>query len=334
MASKTTDWSRIAIDSAAKAHAVEIAAMEKKVEERQRFAEECAKQRDIALAIDRRPKVRPILAKEDAASEAVAVVLASDWHYEETVDPTSVSGLNEFNLEIADKRIEKFAQSVVRLTDIQRGGTDINTLVLAMLGDFITGYIHEELVESNSLSPTQAIERISGKIASVISHFKKNFKRVIIPCSYGNHGRTTKKPRASTGAANSYEWLMYRLLSKYVDGVEWHVADGYHNYLNIYDWTTRFHHGDGLTYNGGIGGLTIPVEKAIAAWNKGIVAHLDCFGHWHTSQQNPKWLCNGSLIGYSAYALQIKAPFEPPSQTFFLMDPKRGRTVTAPIFLT
>jgi hypothetical protein len=75
------------------------------------------------------------------------------------------------------------------------------------------------------------------------------------------------------------------------------------------------------------------VEKAIAAWNKGIRADLDVFGHWHQSQQNPKWICNGSLIGYNAYSVAIKAPYEPPSQTFFLMDKERGRTITAPIFL-
>ena len=42
---------------------------------------------------------------------------------------------------------------------------------------------------------------------------------------------------------------------------------------------------------------------------------------------------NGSLIGYNAYALSIKASFEPPTQTYFLLDKKRGRTMTAPIYL-
>jgi hypothetical protein len=64
-----------------------------------------------------------------------------------------------------------------------------------------------------------------------------------------------------------------------------------------------------------------------------IKADLDVFGHWHQSQQNPKWVSNASLIGHNAYAIAIKAGFEPPSQTFFLMDAKRGRTVTAPIYL-
>jgi len=74
--------------------------------------------------------------------------------------------------------------------------------------------------------------------------------------------------------------------------------------------------------------------KAIASWNKSpLKADLDIFGHWHTQMQNPKWVANGSLIGYNAYALSIKASFEPPQQTYFLFDRNRGRTITAPIML-
>ena len=42
---------------------------------------------------------------------------------------------------------------------------------------------------------------------------------------------------------------------------------------------------------------------------------------------------NGSLAGYSPYALSIKADYNEPSQVFFLMDKKRGKTIVAPIFL-
>jgi hypothetical protein len=116
--------------------------------------------------------------------------------------------------------------------------------------------------------------------------------------------------------------------------VQWQVSESYHNLVTIYDKIIRFHHGDGLSYQGGIGGLTIPVEKAIANWNKSPAkADLDCFGHWHTQMQSPKFCSNGSLIGYNAYAISIKAPYEHPQQTYFLFDKRRGRTMTAPIIV-
>ena len=128
--------------------------------------------------------------------------------------------------------------------------------------------------------------------------------------------------------------MLYHLLAKQMgDRATFHIADGYHLLLDLYRKTLRFHHGDAIKYQGGIGGLTIPVEKAIGMWNRGIPADLDVFGHWHQSQQNPKWISNASLIGHNAYAIAIKAPFEPPSQTAFLFDKRHGRTGTFPIFV-
>jgi hypothetical protein len=266
---------------------------------------------------------------------SAAVAVLSDWHVEEQVDPRTVSHLNNFNLEVADRRIEKATQAILRLTEIERVGRDIPILVLALLGDLMTGYIHEELREENELSPTQTILWLRQKLSKLINTIKKegNFERIIIPCSIGNHGRTTIKPRHSTAYKNSYEWLLYKLLEQEIEGVEWIVGESYHTYLEVFGKTFRLHHGDGLKYQGGIGGLTIPVEKAISSWNKGRSADIDIFGHWHTSQQNPKWISNGSLVGHNAYSIAIKAAYEPPQQTYFLFDAKRGRTGTWPIFL-
>jgi hypothetical protein len=37
------------------------------------------------------------------------------------------------------------------------------------------------------------------------------------------------------------------------------------------------------------------------------------------------------MIGFNNYAESIKATFEKPKQTFFLVDEKRGQTVVCPI---
>jgi len=632
-------------------------------EERKRLLgiiEEQERQVEVALSIgDSKPSVTKIKMDKAMDGEATAFAIASDWHAEETIESKTVNGLNEFNLGIAEKRIEAFFKNVAKMTEIQRAGAKIDRLVLFLGGDLMTGYIHEELAEGNGLSPTETVLWLQDRVASGVEFLGKHFSEIVIPCSYGNHGRchdhktelltkngwkkyneievgdevatyrmkdgvsewqplsdvyvadysgkmvhvktntadfmvtphhrmvvkpahrqedefiqmdefikkgtfgsfswpkcslgnseeysaisdtmlrllgwavtdssyghqngytsvrlhqskedgcsrirsildelglqygvhtrtreiasiknypvssckpentftlkkesslmvtsllpdkhslpnwfrylstrqfnlflkevvqadghsrgkesvvygrehflsqvqelavthgiparlrkdkrgdfilslpksqrgyvnsfskqvnlvdydgviwcgtvpngtlitrrngiplvsgnTTQKSRIATGAKNSYEWMLYHVLKKSLSGkATWHVADGYHLYLDCYGRNIRFHHGDGLKYQGGIGGLTIPVEKAIASWNKGVTADLDVFGHWHQSQQNPKWISNGCLIGYGPYALSIKAPYEKPSQTFFLMDKKHGRTVTAPIFL-
>ena len=333
-----TSWSSIAREQADKTHKAEVDGLKAKLAQYQHTLADLEQQLGIALSLGKtRIRPQPLTVSMNDKAEAVAIALASDWHVEETVESASVNGLNEYRLPIAKTRIEKFFTTIARLTEIERHGAKIDDLILWLGGDLMTGMIHEELAESNSKTPTQVILWLQDRLADGLATLKPHFKRILIPTSYGNHGRTTVKPRHATGAAHSYEWLLYKILEGRCHGdqqIEFQIADSYFNFMTVFDRRLRFHHGDGLKFQGGIGGLTIPTEKAIASWNKSPNrADLDLFGHWHQYQQARHWLCNGSLIGYNAYALSIKASFEPPTQTYFLLDKKRGRTMTSPIYL-
>lgn len=272
-------------------------------------------------------------------SESVAVALASDWHIEESIEPDSVNGLNEYNLDIAKTRVKKFFEQTVYLVDLMSHKTNIDTLVLALLGDMMSGYIHEELMESNHLSPVEAVIFLGKLLRDGIDFLKKecSVKDIILPCSYGNHGRSTQKRRISTGHKNSYEFLLYSFLAasyEHDPAVHFHVSKGYHNYLNVFGkYLIRFHHGDNIRYAGGVGGIAIPVNKAVAQWSRAKPAYLDCFGHFHQSLSGNRWICNGSLVGYNPYAISIKADYERPQQVFFVLEKDLGLTFTGPIFV-
>ena len=60
---------------------------------------------------------------------------------------------------------------------------------------------------------------------------------------------------------------------------------------------------------------------------------LDIMGHWHVRDSAKDHIINGSVIGFNAYAIEIKASFEPPCQSFFMIHPEWGKTVEIPIFL-
>lgn len=334
----TNKWQEIERVSTQKAHKNQLDEMRAHLKQYQDTIEQLEKEIDVLVCLKNSPQSSATYRVKASSSkrEAAAVVVASDWHVEERISSDSVNGWNEFNLEIADKRIETFTSTALKLIEAERKAVDVPVLVLALLGDFMSGYIHEELREENSLSPTETILWLKDRLSRVIRTFRKegSFSEIVIPCSIGNHGRTTIKPRHATAYKNSYEWLLYKVLEQeFSDDITWVIGQSYHTFVNVFDRVLRFHHGDSLKYGGGIGGLTIPVEKAIASWNKAKVADLDVFGHWHTSQQNPKWVSNGSLIGFNSYAVSIKAAFELPQQTFFLFDKKYGRTGTWPIFV-
>jgi len=282
-----------------------------------------------------RPVAPITAARKSVDGESTAVIVASDWHIEETVDPATVSHLNEFSLKIARERSERFWQNSLQLVEMARSRSKVDTIVVGLLGDFISGYIHEELMESNSLSPIEAIVYAGELIESGLKFLQTEgkFKRIIIPCSVGNHGRVSVRMKCSTSIENSFEFLLYYMLRKQLPELEWQLPTGYHNLLQVYDTRIRFHHGDDINFQGGVGGITIPLNKAISQWNKAKHADIDVLGHWHQRISARDFVLNGSLIGYGAYAVKIKATFERPQQSFFLIHPTRGRTVEAPIFV-
>lgn len=276
--------------------------------------------------------------KGSGDSESTVILTASDWHVEERVNPAVINGFNEFNLEIAKQRAAKFFQSGLRLTNLLAKDTHIEEVVLALLGDFISNDIHEEIAESCLLPPMHALVYAQTLIASGIEFMLEHSDyRLTIPCHSGNHARTTDECRFSNENGHSLEYLMYLNLADHFrnesDRVKFIIPDGYHSYMKIYDKNIRFHHGHAINYQGGIGGIFIPAFKAIAQWDKIRQVDLDVFGHFHQCKDGGKFLSNGSLIGYNAYALKIKADFEEPKQQLFMIDKKRGRTCTWPIFL-
>lgn len=269
--------------------------------------------------------------------DAVAILALSDWHVEEHVDPAVVNGLNEYTPAIAQKRAERIFQGAVQLVDVARTFAKIDTAVVWLGGDFISGYIHDELQEGNFMSPSEAILFVQDLLVKGIRFFKREakLKNLVLPTSFGNHGRSTEKRRVASSYANSFEWLMYRNMEQSVKdtGWQWKVENGYFNWVTLFDsFKVRFAHGDNIQYGGGVGGISIPVNKAVAQWNKVQPANLDIFGHYHQMIEMSKWVCNGSLIGYGPYALSIKAEPEPPQQTMVIVSKKRGKILRMPVF--
>ncbi len=275
----------------------------------------------------------------EGTSEATPVVLFTDWHAEERVDAKTVSGLNEFNLDIFNSRSTEAFQGAHRLIKLLNQDVKIHTVICGLLGDFITNQIHgAENAETNQLQPSHAIVMVQNVIIAGIefwlNHTPYNF---VFVCKSGNHGRTSHTTRFSAETGHSLEYLMYLHLAAYFrteKRVRFVIEEGIHSYLDVYEQTLRFHHGHAVKYGGGVGGITIPVNKAIAQWDKGMTADIDLFGHFHQRTLHRKFICNGSLIGYNGYAMSIKADYEPPMQNLSLFDKKRGRTCDWPILFT
>ncbi len=295
---------------------------------------------DLLINISDAPAIKSLTRAKRGKSRGVAVVIpASDWHVEERVFPEAINGRNSFDLAEAERRIKRFYLKSLELIDWYGHMAPVVEIWHPMLGDLMTGHIHEELMETNTLSPTEACVFLQEMICSGIDLWRKETKLPIyIPTCVGNHGRTTQRKRIKTSCRNSYEWLLYKTMERHYNGnpsVTWGVGAGYHNIQIIQGRKVRFHHGDGLRYMGGVGGITIPVNKAIAQWQKIDTVDFDIFGHYHTFLFHyPQWVACPSLIGYTEFSVEIKAEFQHPAQAFIVIDRDYGITLSTPIFLT
>ena len=279
-----------------------------------------------------RRDTRPIKA------EATAIIVGSDWHYAEKVDPASVNQLNRYTLDVAERRIARFFDRGARLWSIIERDIPVPHVVLALLGDMISGNIHADLAESNQLPLIDEVTACGGAILHGIRQWATAYpqKRFTVVCASGNHGRITKEQRIHTEAGNSVERLMYVMLAAQCEAhqnVRFIIEPGYHTYLQVYRTTLRFHHGHAIRYTGGVGGLFVPALRTIARWNAAHHADIDIFGHHHTQLDGGNFLANGSLIGYSPFSLRGGYPYQPPQQTFAVIDNIRGKTSVWPIFL-
>lgn len=268
--------------------------------------------------------------------QATAFAIASDWHVEENVTPESVNGTNSYTMAIAKERAEKFFKHSLKLVQKESQDIKIDTMVLALLGDFFSGNIHDELMETCEVQPQDAMLYAQNLIASGIEFLLANSKlKLVIPCAVGNHSRQTAKVHISTEQGNSLEWAMYSFLAQYFKReprVQFVLSRSYFNYMDVYGYTIRFHHGHAVNYQGGVGGIEVPMRRIIGRWDKDKPAYLSVCGHFHTRRDGGDFIVNGSLIGDSPYGKRFGFTGRP-EQTFFLIDQKRGKTVVCPILV-
>jgi hypothetical protein len=289
-----------------------------------------------ALEIREIEQLDPLVERPGVRSESVPILLCSDWHCGAVVRAESVNNLNSYDVQEFHRRAAALFVNALKVIRMVRSSCDVRQMVLFLGGDLIDNWLHPEQIQTQELSPTQQIIECERAIVAGIDHLLEHggFDRIVIPCCYGNHGRTTPKMQADNAHATSLEWLMYQSLRRHYrhqDRLEWRISDGNVLYLEVLGRLLRFHHGDAIRYQGGIGGLTIPLTKWQLRQDQGIKADHSFFGHFHQLTMGTGWSVNGSLIGPTAYGLKLGFAPERPQQLLRFLDSERGWTGAFPV---
>lgn len=299
-------------------------------QERLRVALEIQTERIDTVKIDKKPS-------KDGRSETVPVLMCSDWHFGAVVRPQEVNGLNEYNIEIAHERSAALFCNTLRVVKMLRSTADVNRMVLWLGGDLIDNWIHAEQAQTQELSPTQQLIEVEKALVAAIDLLlaSGDFQEILIPCNFGNHGRTTQKMQ-SNGHQTSYEWLMYQSLQRHYrkePRAKFMIAETNSLYMDILGQSTRFMHGDCIKYQGGVGGVHVPLIKWIDRANRSIRADHTFLGHFHQIIMGGNYSVNSSLCGAMPYGMRAGYGSEPPQQLLRCIDSERGFTIAAPIFV-
>jgi hypothetical protein len=273
------------------------------------------------------------------SSPGTPTLFASDWHWDEVVQPSQIGGVNTYNREIAHKRLKALVETAIYLLKIISPKMDYPGIVVPLGGDMISGNIHDELVATNQFNTMPTILDILSKLIWMIDELLKFFPRVFLPCVTGNHGRNTHKIWAKDRHATSFDWLIYNLLARHYENdprVTFLIPDGPDAYYRVYDHRFLLTHGDQFRGGDGLIGCLGPIirgDHKKRSRNAQIDMEYDTMllGHWHQYIHHSRVIVNGSLKGYDEYAYSNNFGFELPRQALFINHPKYGITFGMPV---
>jgi predicted phosphodiesterase len=272
-----------------------------------------------------------------STGEAAAILVMSDLHIGEVVRKEAVLGLNEFNHEIAERRIQETFRRWMILLDKERSLAKIDEGVVFLGGDLIGGKIHSDQAEVNDLGIASSVEKAEEWLERGLRTIQRDsgLKKITVVCLSGNHDRCTHKVQHSSFYENSNASIVYAHLRKRFTGdkkTNFILGAGEYEDVSIFKWRFRFTHGHRIRFSGGVGGLSIPWNKHVAKLNKAKRADFTIGGHLHTwtYSSEGEFLVNGSIIGTTAYSL----PFghQPPCQAFLTVDKERCVTAASKVF--
>jgi len=262
-----------------------------------------------------------------------ACLLLSDSHIGETVIYEQMEGYNEYDFNIFCSRLYLLIRETIHTTLLMSSMSKLDTLNVFMLGDMVSGEIHEELMKTNELMSLQSCAMGALVFAQAIIKLLTVYKKIKIFCVVGNHGRTTKKKESKFGHINNYDWILYQLLRSYLlnyekkNLVDFIIPDSLEAIACILNYRILYGHGDAIRmfYRTPFYGIENDSAKQqrMRRLNHGFDFRV--MGHFH-EQSNLKneVLMNGSMIGPNEYGKNKLHEVAPPVQKFFEINEKYG----------
>lgn len=278
--------------------------------------------------------------------EHTPYLFTSDFQVGEVIRAEETEAGYGYDSDTFRRRYRRLIDTTIYLS-LEHGGQlwTYPGIVYARGGDTISGGIHEELRETDDLTPIEACECVFEEESAGIEKLADAFGRVEVksPDAAGNHDRNTLKPASKKAFAHSYDRLISYMLRRHFKNdprVTFQTSESFDVYFPIYNQHILLTHGDRMGSRGGQG-FVGPAATILRGWQKVImeqtalgrrVDRVDN-GHFHYPMYLPWGLSNGCMPGYSEYAKSFRMMPQPPQQMLVYHHPRRGVVDVKPITL-
>jgi hypothetical protein len=255
----------------------------------------------------------------------------SDWHLDEIVKKESVLGLNEYNLDVALKRVYDLLRRSLNIVNRLEagGGWHFEEAVVSINGDMITGAIHG--LEQHTITGNVVLNAwlCAQALRDAILVLCGRFRIVRVKFTPGNHTRFENEKNYNS-PLRTWDTVIALMVAESLrdqENVEIEIPDSYLCQFEVQGWNFLQTHGEELASQFGVG-----IERLQSRLTHLRDTHYFLLGHWHQSAEYPALqgsvFFNGSLIGGNAYSLGKLGKVSPPSQNLIFV--KRSKGVTAP----
>jgi hypothetical protein len=282
---------------------------------------------DAAVVVGRPKVVKPKVDRRKGGAE-VALIHATDWQVGKVTET--------YDSQVAQERIERFVERIIKITEIQRAAHPVKRAVLMLGGD---------MVEGAGIFPGQAHEidstvyeqlfLVASMIDGMVRSLAEHFEQVDVWTEFGNHGRIGRK--GDHPAHDNIDLIAYRVAegtTKDVKNASWHVSTNWHQIVEVGAYRALLFHGDEIKSFGG-GTPAFGILRKVNSWASGVTEFfVDAYGgHFHTPMSltmanGGRIFMTGSPESDNQYAKEFVAARGNPSQRLNFVDPERGRVAS------
>lgn len=281
--------------------------------------------------------VPKLVKTKGATSVETMVQLLGDGHFYEQVSLERTRGFNMYGIRTGAARLAHCVKTHLEIKDRleSHSGWYFPRLVLPLLGDWISGTIHE-VERHGDASVIDAAVGTASLLAQAIQRFAAHYPEVCITGVVGNHGRLPDaRKKQQKDPSRNWDFLVHEMARqncRALTNVKWYLPRAYDAQLEIEGYQVLFTHGDNVRGWGrypmyGMTQYTSGIQNAEAGRDN--LIDFFVMGHWHDRYDIPvpagRLLVNGSIIGTTEFDLSA-ARVSQPKQLMFGMKAKHGVT--------